>query len=308
LKTVVSVSLGSSKRDKVHETEIAGVPFRIERRGTDGDLDRFAALFRDLDGKVDALGVGGADLWLVAGERRWAFKEIERLVSGARTTPVVDGSGLKHTLEREAVRWLQDTGAIDFTRASVLLVSAVDRFGMAQALDELCPNVVYGDLMFGLGLPVPVRRYSTVRWLASMLLPVVTRLPFKWFYPTGEKQETRTPKHGWAFDKATVVCGDWHLIRRFAPDRMPGKAVLTQTVRQDDIEWLRSAGVERLITATPVMGGETFATNVLEGVVVALLGRRPHELTPDDYLDCLARIGWRPTVLPLHPIPQASLA
>ena len=25
-----------------------------------------------------------------------------------------------------------------------------------------------------------------------MILPIVTKLPFKWFYPTGEKQEQRT--------------------------------------------------------------------------------------------------------------------
>ncbi|MCW5938548.1 MAG: hypothetical protein KF884_06635 [Fimbriimonadaceae bacterium] len=308
MKTVVSVSLGSSKRDKVHETDIMGVPFRIERRGTDGDLEKFASLFRELDGQVDALGVGGADIWLVAGHRRWAFKEIQRLVAGAKVTPVVDGSGLKHTLEREAVKWLNEAGVIDFAREKVLLVSAVDRFGMAQALHEVCPQMIFGDLMFGLGLPVPVRRYSAVQALAALLLPVVTRLPFKWFYPTGEKQERRTPKHTWAFDWATVVCGDWHYIRRFAPERMTGKTILTQTVRQNDIDWLRSTGAGRLVTTTPVMGGETFATNVIEGVIVALLGRRPEDLSPADYIDCLSKIGWRPTVIPLDPLREASLA
>jgi hypothetical protein len=307
VKSVVSVSLGSSTRDKVFETEVMGVPFRIERRGTDGDLRRFAALFRELDGKVDALGVGGADVWLVAGERRWAFRQIERLVAGAKQTPVVDGSGLKHTLERQAVAWLSETGVVDWASSRALLVSGVDRFGMAQALSEVCPDVIFGDLMFGMGLPLPVRRYATLKLLARLLLPVVTRLPFEWFYPTGERQERRSPRHAWAFDWATVVCGDWHYIRRFAPDRLPDKTIVTQTVRRDDIEWLRTTGARLLVTTTPTMGGETFATNVLEGVIVALLGRRPEELAPSDYLDCLEKVGWRPTVVPLEPTRAANL-
>ena len=248
-KRVVSVSLGSSKRDKIHETEVLGVPFRIERRGTDGDRARFKALMEELDGQVDALGVGGADIWLVVGDRRYAFREVVQLVSGVKKTPVVDGSGLKHTLEREAIERLGRDGTVEWSRERVLLVSAVDRFGMAQALDRACPNVVYGDILFGLGLPVPIRSYRQVRTIASLLLPVVTRLPIQWFYPTGEKQEQRSPKHKRVFEDATVIAGDWHYIRRYAPDSMPGKTIVTQALRKADIEWLRSTGAARAPSA-----------------------------------------------------------
>ena len=94
MKHIVSVSLGSSKRDKRSEVVIAGEPFLIERIGTDGDLGRFQQLFAALDGKVDALGVGGADLYIWVGNRRYTFRSIQRLVSVASKTPVVDGSGL----------------------------------------------------------------------------------------------------------------------------------------------------------------------------------------------------------------------
>ena len=132
--------------------EILGEHFLLERRGTDGDLDKFAALFRELDGNVDALGVGGADIYVVVNERRYAFQQILKLVQGAKTTPVVDGSGLKHTLERETVRSLQRDGVVDFSKERVFLVSAVDRFGMAQALVEAGAKVTFGDLMVGRGV------------------------------------------------------------------------------------------------------------------------------------------------------------
>ncbi|MBW7927405.1 MAG: quinate 5-dehydrogenase [Fimbriimonadaceae bacterium] len=299
MKRVVSVSLGTSKRDKTSQTAILGETFQIERRGTDGDLKRFAALFTELDGQVDALGVGGCDIYVVVGERKYAFRQILSLVSGAKRTPVVDGSGLKHTLERQAILDLAERGIVDFKREKVLLVSAVDRYGMAQALVAQGADVVYGDLLFGLGLPIPIRSYRTVEWIGRLTLPIITRLPFKWFYPTGEKQEQRTPKHAKAFQEATFICGDWHFIRRYAPDRLDGKTVLTQTLRKADLDWLRSAGVRRAITTTPVIEGETFATNVMEGVLVTLIGKPLSEITEADYRAQLARLGWSPNVIEL---------
>ena len=300
MKHIVSVSLGSSKRDKRSEVVIAGEPFLIERIGTDGDLGRFQQLFAALDGKVDALGVGGADLYIWVGNRRYTFRSIQRLVSVATKTPVVDGSGLKNTLEREALRWIQAQQVVDFARCTVLLVAAVDRFGMAQELAQLARRVIYGDLVFAVGLPIPIRSYRTVEVLGRLLLPIITRLPFQWFYPTGEKQEKRTPRAERLFHEADVIAGDWHYIRRYMPDRIPDKTVITNTVRKADIEFLRGAGAARVITTTPVIEGESFATNVMEGVIVALTGRRPETLTPDDYRAALCQLNWSPSVIELQ--------
>jgi hypothetical protein len=300
VKHIVSVSLGSSKRDKRSEVVIAGEPFLIERIGTDGDLGRFQQLFAELDGKVDALGVGGADLYIWVGDRRYTFRSIQRLVSIATKTPVVDGSGLKNTLEREALRWIQAHGVVDFARSTVLLVAAVDRFGMAQELAQLARRVIYGDLVFAVGLPIPIRSYRTVEILGRLLLPIITRLPFQWFYPTGEKQEKRTPRAERLFHEADVIAGDWHYIRRYMPDRIPDKTVITNTVRKGDIEFLRAAGAARVITTTPVIEGESFATNVMEGVIVALMGRCPETLTPDDYRAALCQLNWSPSVIELQ--------
>ena len=299
MKHIVSVSLGSSKRDKRSEVVLAGEPFLIERVGTDGDLKRFQQLFAELDGKVDALGVGGADLYIWVGHRRYTFRSIQRLVSVATKTPVVDGSGLKNTLEREALRWIQEHRVLDFSRSTVLLVAAVDRFGMAQELAQLARCVIYGDLVFAVGLPIPLRSYRTVEFLGRLLLPIITRLPFQWFYPTGEKQEKRTPRAERLFQEADVIAGDWHYIHRYMPDRIPDKTVLTNTVRKADIEFLRAAGAARVITTTPVIEGESFATNVMEGVIVALTGRRPETLTPDDYRAALCQLDWSPSVVEL---------
>lgn len=300
VKAVVSVSLGTSKRDKVFETEVLGQKFLIGRLGTDGSRPLFKEWMEKLDGRVDALGVGGADIWLATETKRYAFREILDLVKGVKTTPVVDGSGLKHTLERTTIERLQQTGTVDFQHEKVLLVSAVDRFGMAQALDKVCPHVVYGDFLFGFGLNMPIRSYRAVTRLANILLPVVTKLPFQWFYPTGDKQEERKPKFPKVFDEATIIAGDWLYIGRYAPDKLPGKTVITNTLRKANIDWLRTTGAKRAITTTPSMGGETFATNVMEGVLVSLIGKPLKDVTPNDYLAKLEELGWQPNVIDLQ--------
>src|ERR1700682_132325 len=109
MKKIVSVSLGSSSRDHHANVELLGEQFDISRIGTDGSLDRAIAKLKELDGTVDAIGLGGIDVYLYAGTDRYALRDGLRLLDAVKQTPVVDGSGLKNTLERHAVAYLQDT-------------------------------------------------------------------------------------------------------------------------------------------------------------------------------------------------------
>lgn len=299
MKRVVSISLGSSKRDKCVTARFFCEEFLIERIGTDGDKQKFRCLVKELDGHVDAFGVGGCDIYLYAGKRRYVFREPLSLMAGAKKTPFVDGSGLKHTLERETIAWLQKQGVVDFSKSSVLLMSAVDRFGMAEALAQRAHSIVFGDILFGLGLPIPIRSWATLQRLARVILPVVVRCPFQWFYPTGEKQHQNTPKFSRFFQEAHVIAGDFLYISKYMPERLDGKIVLTNTTTTADVEELTRRGVRLLITTTPVLEGRSFGTNVMEAVLVTLLQKRPEEITPEEYLQKLKELDWKPNLLDL---------
>lgn len=300
MKRVVSVSLGSSKGDHKATATLLGEEFEISRVGTNGDMNRFVELMQELDGNVDAIGLGGIDRYVIAGNRRYTIRDAERLARVAKKTPVVDGSGIKNTLEREAVEWLQREGVIDFSSKNVLLVSAVDRFGMGEVISNLAGNVVYGDLMFALGLPIPMRKWSTVKIVGRTFLPVITQLPFKWLYPTGEKQDKITPKYESYFRWADVIAGDYKFIGRFMPPpesgALDGKIILTNTLTQKDIDNLWARGVGMVATSTKDFGGRTFATNVVEGIVIIIAGKRPEEMSPEDYMQVLNSLDWKPTV------------
>ena len=301
MKRVVSVSLGSSTRDARVETEILGEPFVIERIGTDGNMNRFRALVEELDGQVDAIGMGGIDLYLRAGRRRYQIRDAAGLVRGVRRTPVVDGGGIKGSWEKYLIEeYLPKTAGVSFSGRRVLLVSSVDRYGMAEAFTRAGAETLFGDFYFALGVPIPMRRLGTVKVLAACMLPVLTKLPFQMLYPTGSKQERTTPKHTHLFRWAEVVAGDFHFIRRYMPDDLRGKTIFTQTITPADRRALAERGAGMLITAAPDMDGRSFATNVLEGIVVALSGRPSDALTPQETVQWLLRAGFLPRVERLH--------
>ena len=306
MKRVVSVSLGSPKGDKKVTATLMGEEFEISRVGTNGDMKKFAEMVREIDGKVDAIGLGGIDLYLyAAGGKRYTIRDAARLASNAKISPVVDGSGIKNTLERETVKWLHEQKVVDFANKKVLMVCGVDRFGMAESISKLAKSVVYGDLMFSLGVPIPIRTYAGLNMVARTLLPIVCVLPFQWLYPTGEKQEKITPKYEKYFQWADVIAGDYKIIGRFMPPPesggLAGKTVITNTLTSEDVENLKVRGVKLLATSTREFDGRTFATNVLEGICIALSGRRPQDMSPQDYLDTLKKMDWAPTVRELNP-------
>lgn len=310
MRRIVSVSLGSSSGDKRCEAEYLGRRFSLERVGTNGDLDRAIRMIGELSGRVEVIGLGGIDLYLVAAGRRYTVRDALRMARAAGDTPVVDGSALKATWEPEVVRTLVTSGRLHPSLASgriedlkVLLPSAVDRFGVAETFAALGADVIFGDLIFALGVPVKINRIWQLSALARTLLPLLCRLPFRLIYPTGDKQDTTTPKYAGFFRWADVIAGDKHFVRRFMPatnggeGALKGKTLLTNTVRRSDVDEFRARGLSRLITTTPVLEGETLGTNAMQGVIVSLLGKRPEQIADAEYIDMARRIGWEPWVV-----------
>jgi hypothetical protein len=297
MKKIVSVSLGSSTRDHQVEVEWLGERLDIRRIGFDGSLDRAIAALRELDGTVDAIGLGGIDVYLYAGKHRFALRDGLRMLEAVHTTPVVDGSGLKNTLERETIDYLQKQGIVDFRGLPVLMVSALDRFGMAQALVAAGADVTFGDFIFALGLDKPVKTLPEFEALAERYLPDACKLPFQFFYPTGKKQERPPePKFPQYYQAARLIAGDFHFIRQNMPDDLSGKTIITNTVTEHNVDELRSRHLARLVTTTPNLGGRSFGTNVMEAALLAILGKRWEDVSDADYRALLARLDFRPYV------------
>jgi len=301
MKRAVSISIGSSKRDKAVEVELLGEKIRIERIGTDGDMEKAAQLYKELDGKVDAFGVGGADLGALVDDNFYPFHSVQPMIRFVKKTPVVDGGGLKNTLENKAPAFLDEKlgDYIAEKGRKVFVTLGVDRWGLSKSFVEAGYEAVFGDLMFALDVPLAIKSLGGLRFLSKLMIPIVTRFPFEWLYPTGEKQDERVPKWEKYYHWATVIAGDCLYVKRHMPDNMDGKIVVTNTTTPDDVELFRSLGVKYLVTTTPVLDGRSFGTNMMEAALVALSGKgRP--LTWEEYDELLEKLHFEPQLQELN--------
>ncbi len=295
MKRAVSISLGSTTRDKRVTITLLGEEITLERIGTNGDVDKAIQLYSELDGQVDAFGVGGIDLGFNVAGRYYPLYDAQKLVTEVKQTPVVDGGGLKLTLESGLAQCIEREIGDQVQPKRALICVGVDRYGSALSFVEAGYDVIFGDLGFALGLPIPVRSLRGLHTLARFVAPIAGRLPLDFLYPTGEKQEENVPRFEKWYAWATIICGDCLYIRQHMPERLEGKIIATNTTTPADVEAFRERGVRYLVTSTPRLEGRSFGTNMMEAALVAVAGKgRP--LTTDELHDMLEQIGLKPTL------------
>ena len=296
MKNVLSVSLGSSTRDHTTEAVFLDETFRLSRQGTDGDFDRGVELYREYDGKVDAFGVGGTEFYLWVNGRRYYFREVRRIRQAIKISKVGDGNGVKHILGPMAIRALKQHG-YDLRGKKALKTTAVDRYGLAKALVDAGCDVTFGDFMFALDLPIPIRSLRTVHIIAVLLLPIMTQLPFRWLYPVGAEQEKEpSTKYSRFYEEADVIAGDFLQVWSNLPDDLSGKIIITNTTTAKNVEALQKRNLHVLVTNTPRLEGRSFGTNVIEAMCRCLIDKPDDQITATDLEDIILRVPIKPEV------------
>ncbi len=299
MKHVVSVSLGSSRRDKKVEFKLKDQTILLERIGCDGDEKKGRALCAELDGQVDAFGIGGVELYVRIEKKEYALRSGLSLVKEVKQTPYTDGGGVKLAMEQNVFQFAEPQFRRPISPRKAMMPLAVDRYGMAQSLDKAGFELVFCDLMFGLGIPIPVRGLRQLRLAASILLPIVGLAPISMLYPTGQDQEENIPKYEKWFNYGPVIAGDFLYIRRHMPQDLSGKVIITNTTTQDDVDLLKSRGLSYLVTSTPRLEGRSFGTNVMEAALIAYAGKG-RVLSNAEVAALVKELNLKPTVQELN--------
>lgn len=301
MKKILSISVGSSSRDHTTKHVFLGQECELSRQGTDGNFEKAVQRYAEMDGKVDAFGVGGVEFYLRVGKRRYYFRDVSRIRKAVKISKIGDGNGVKGLLERRAFQALEkhlnEKENKTLKGMPALLTTAVDRYGMGEAMVDAGLDMTIGDLMFTLGLPFPVRKLSTVRALAATLLPVITYMPFTWFYALGSEQD-KPPQRKWDkyYQRAQVLGGDFIQIRQYMPDDLTGKIIVTNTTTSKNVEELKKRNLHILVTVTPRLEGRSFGTNVMEATLLALMDKPQSEVTDRDFMDLIERIPLEPNI------------
>jgi hypothetical protein len=278
-----------------------GQECEITRQGTNGDVNKATQLYREMDGKVDAFGVGGAGFYLQVADRRYYFREPKKFRNAIKISKVGDGSRVKGLLEKRAFlaleKHLNEKEGKSLKGMPALQTTVMERYGMGKAMVEAGLDVTFGDFMFALGLPFPIKTLGQARMLAAVFLPPVSLMPFAWLYPLGSEQDKPPqPKWGKYYEQSYVIAGDFLQIRQHMPDDLTGKIIVTNTTTSKNVEELKARNLHILITVTPRLEGRSFGTNVMEATLLALMDKPQSEVTEADFLDLIERIPLEPNI------------
>ena len=263
----------------------------------ESDFERAGQLFREMQNDVDVFGLGGAEFGIHFEGRYYELRAISPLTRDV-DKPVVDGSGVRSVVERSLARFVCMNLDHEIANKRVLFCVSTARWDLVLGFHEAGFEKLFGDPGYVFGIPFTGKAFWLARTVGYLFLPVVTRLPFKWLYPTGTKQHMNQPKFRRWFNWAEVIADDFHYIKRHLPERIDGKIIVTNTTTADDQEMLRQRGAKYLVTSTPVLDGRSFGTNVFEAAITAAAGH-DRQLTNDEIESAIKRIGFEPTITKL---------
>lgn len=300
MKKILSVSIGSSTRDHTTEVDFLGETCQLTRSGTDSDLKKAYELYKMYDGKVDAFGVGGIEFYVQVADRKYYFRDAKPIRKAIVKSKVGDGNGLKGILAQRALQALEaklNEDGKTLKNMTGLKTTAVDRYTMAKAMADSGLDMTYGDLRFALGIPISIHSLASVRLLAAILMPVISRVPYSWLYPTGEKQIAEPEnKYPDLYEKADVIGGDFLQIRAYLPPDLTDKIIVTNTTTAENVEMLQKRNLKMLVTSTPRYEGRSFGTNVMEATLRALIDKPDNEITSADMLELVEKIPLEPNI------------
>jgi hypothetical protein len=300
MKRAVSVSLGSPSRDKTVLVKLNGVEIMVERIGTGGDVPKTRRLFSQLDGQVDVFSLGGIDLYVHLDGRDYPIHAAHKLIQDVRQTPIVDGRMLKYALEGHLFERTAPLIDEPFHFKHAFIPFGTDRIGLIQSVSQVSDVVWIGDLMFIFGLPIAVKGLEQFKRVARLLLPLAGYLPISMLFPPGALDESPQPKYERYWARADLIAGDMHYIRKYSPNDLSGKTIITNTTTPDNINLLKQSKVYRVITTTPIYDGRSFGVNMMEAVLTAYSGHN-RQLSIDELSTLIDELDLRPCMQVLNP-------
>ncbi|HEX7975702.1 MAG TPA: hypothetical protein VF498_14925 [Anaerolineales bacterium] len=303
MKQILVIHLGEG--EQTYNTSFLNQEIQIRWIGCGGNAPRARDLIAGYDGQVDAIGLEGMPAQMHLGNAHRAHEVGAILPSAAKSTPVVDGSGIRAGLERWGVMLTDRAQPGIFSQKNILLVPGLNHEGLAQALQRHSSNIRYADPVVYFALPdfPGIGRRMTLDQVAGPTLEQLKDAPFRRINPLPGKPGVPRAKD--PFHWADVLAGDIGAIRRYAPEKLDHKTVVIDSASEEDIEDLRQRGVSIVVTLIPLFEDEAqrrdWGDATMEAILVALRPDPGSPLTEDTYLDMIANLDWSPDIRYLQP-------
>ena len=305
MKKILSVSLGDSINDYDFETEFLGQEFHIRRMGTDGDLDKAARILVENEDKVDTFGLGSFKFPPTIGpnQQKDGMDEVFSQLSKSISKPITNGYALRKVAYEWALRHIQfKYGGNYFNNHRLLFFSGMTQYTYARVMSEWSENLRFADPLLEHGIPKFLNSLNDLELYAKGIHDVLNYVPGK------SVVSNLLPTRMWndhllrqAIQKAHTLVITHRDFYKFLGDCTPaelrGKTVISSTIYDNRISFLKNRGVEVIIDVTPKLLNEVVGIDVMEAMILLALGKDRNSILADDLLEIISEQRMDPRVM-----------
>lgn len=296
MKQIVSISLGKSSDDYEFAAEFLGQQFTIKRVGTDGDVNLAADLMEQWSAEADAICLGGLNFDYAIGSSRAMAEQAKKVkaLKSRISTPITTGERLRRVSYEWAIRHLQfKHGNNYFNHTKVLFLSGLLNYNIAKVISEWTDNLTFADPVFENGIPKFLHSLDELDLYAKGVHDFLD------WVPTRRLASSAMPIRAWnkyivrkAIQKTSILVVPtydfYEYLNGCGLEELGGKTIITSTVYEDRIQFLKERGVDVVIDCTPKILEQVVGFNVLEALIAAALDISLDELTDDDLLEVIS--------------------
>jgi len=305
VKQIIQISLDASRNDVDFETEFLGEKFAIRRFGTDGDLEEATDLLLRWNKKADAIGLGGVKFahTLKPGAQR--NKEIKKLLKlGSQVhTPVTTGETLRSVGHEWSLRHIQfKFGNNYFTNARVFFFSGVVSHSIARVMAEYTDNMIFADLLLENSVPKFIHTIKDLDLYAGHIRDAMDWIPGKRFISGAPP--VRSLASGLmrkAVREAHILVVPHYQFHKYLDhytiEELEGKTIISSTVYDDRVAYLKDKGVDVIIDTTPNILKKVVGVSALEALLFAALDIDQDQGSEEDLLEVISDLKMPPRIV-----------
>lgn len=299
---IACIDLSPDAERATFNIELPGAHVSWDRVPVRQNIEHIGQLIPELLNEYDSVAMQGISSAFRIGSRIYHNENLRSQLRldeyGERFN---DGSTLLATLERYIVQQAAEELPFSFRDKNILFFSGLNRYGSAEVLSKYTRQLVFGDLLYGFRLGIPISSFHQLENSAPQLVRAVMQAPASWFWPAARRSRRMMPRFQMYFKRADIIIGGLSYFHRYKPDSLAGKTVFTNIRDERDLDIFRELDVEYVVSLSPKISGVFTPIPVLEAAF-RLCGSESGNRNIEDYfLNQIHRMELKPDIFCLRP-------
>lgn len=305
MKHIIQISLGPSIDDNEFETGFLKQRFSVRRMGTDGDVQNACDLLLKWNKKADAIALGGIRSPNIRGSKTSSKNDLARLLElGSKLeTPVTSGDMLRLVGHEWSLRHIQfKFGNNYFNNARVFFFSGRTSRISAKVMAEYTDNLTFADALLENGIPKRINGLKELERYSGRLRNVLHWVPGKKVVTSSEPVRSIINNlMRQAVQESHILVVPHHdffkYLDHYSVEDLNTKTVITSTVYDDRVDYLKDKGVDVIIDTTPKLLKNVAGVSVLEAMLRVAFDIPRGEGSDDELLEIISNMQMEPRII-----------